>query len=153
MKVIRNTTNQLIVEQRPWLLGIGRGAAVLVSVAIGLNMVVAGDLSGLWFIVGATMSLMFMFIFVRRVQVVFHRPEGWVEIRRQNLRGRSTVRHSLSEISGVTVDTSNSGDTPTHRVVLHIPEGQSAGEHPLTHYYTSGRGSKRAAKAINDWLN
>ncbi len=153
MKVTRDTENQLILEERPWLLAVVFCLLMLGSVAIGLNKMFSGDMGGIWFILGAAFPGLFLFIFVRRVQVVFHRPEGWVEIRRQNLRTRSTVRHDLSEISGASVQTSHSGDSPTHRVVLHIPKGQSAGEHPLTKYYVSGRGSERAAAAINGWLN
>ncbi len=153
MKVTRNTENQLIVEERPWIIGAILSAVTLIVVGIGANMILSGELLGLLVIATAAMPLLFMFIFVRRVQVVFHRPEGWVEIRRQNMRTRSTVRHELSEISGASVQTSQSGDSPTHRVVLNIPKGQSAGEHPLTIYYVSGRGSERAASAINGWLN
>lgn len=152
MKVTRNTPNQLIIEERPWIAGAALVIMMLVMLGIGLDMILSGNPFGLLVMAAMVIPLLFIFIFVRRVQVVFHRPEGWVEIRRQNIHRRSTVRHSLSEISSASVDTSHSGDSPTHRVILHILDGQSAGDHPLTQYLVSGNGSHRAAEAINDWL-
>lgn len=153
MKVIRNTPNQLIVEERPWLIGSLLIIAMLVPIGIGLAMLSDGSWLGLMVILSAAFPLLFVFIFVRRVQVVFHRSEGWVEIRGQTLRDQTAVRHDISEIEGASVQSRSTSDgTDTHRIVLHIPEGQSKGIHPLTQYYASGRGSHRVADAINDWL-
>ncbi len=86
--------------------------------------------------------------------MVFHRPEGWVEIRQRTLTRYDRIRHDLAEIERAMVQTNNSGDGgPTHRVALVIPDGQSKGKHPLTNYYTGGAGADRATKAINGWLD
>lgn len=153
MKVIRKTPNQLIVEERPWVIGILLVIAMLVPIGIGLAMLFDGAWLGLMVVLSAAFPLLFIFIFVRRVQVVFHRSEGWVEIRRQTLRDQTAVRHELSEIERASVQSSSTSDgADTHRIVLHIPKGQSKGIHPLTQYYASGSGSHRVADAINDWL-
>ncbi len=153
MKVTRNTADQLIVEERPWLIGLVLIVFVLVFTGVGISMIAAGEFWGLVFLAAAAAAFLFIRIFVRRVQVIFNRPQGWIEIRRRSMSGQSRIRHDLSEITHAEVETSNSGDGgPTHRVALIIPKGQSQGRHTLTDYYVSGQGSLKAAKAINDWL-
>jgi len=91
---------------------------------------------------------------VRRVQLVFHRGENWVEVRRRSALGQSTVRHRLDEIAEAVVQSSRSSEGgTTYRAALVIPQGESQGVHPVTIYYSSGRGAARMARAINDWLN
>lgn len=154
MKVTRNTTDQLIVEERPWLFGLMLIIFVLVFTGVGLSMIAAGEFWGIAFLFGAATGFLFIRVFVRRVQVIFNRPERWIEIRRRSMSRQSAIRYDLTEITQAEVETSNSGDGgPTHRVTLIIPKGQSAGRHNLTDYYVSGNGSHRAAKAINDWLD
>ena len=154
MKVTHNDPNLLIVETRPWILGLLFGGGALAFFGAGIARLIALDIAGLGFFAGGLFLLLFLYIFVRRVQVVFHRPEGWVEIRSRSLRRYDRVRHELVEIERAMVQTNNSGDGgPTHRVALVIPEGQSRGKHPLTNHYTSGSGADRATKAINAWLD
>ncbi len=153
MKVIRNTADQLIVEERPWLIGVFLIAFVLVFTGVGLSMIANGEYWGIVFLGGAAAAFLFIRVFVRRVQVIFNRPQGWIEIRRRSMSRQSNIRYDLTEITHAEVETSNSGDGgPTHRIVLIIPKGQSQGRHNLTEYYVSGKGSHKTAKAINDWL-
>lgn len=154
MKVTRNTADQLIVEERPWLFGFMLIVFVLVFTGVGLSMVAAGEFWGIAFLFGAAIGFLFIRVFVRRVQVIFNRPKGWIEIRRRSMSRQSNIRYDLTEITHAEVETSNSGDGgATHRVALIIPKGQSQGRHNLTKYYVSGKGSHKTAKAINDWLS
>lgn len=153
MRIKHNDPDLLIVEARPWILGILFAGGALAFFGVGVVKLIALDLTGLFYFAGGAFLMLFLYIFVRRVQVVFHRPEGWVEIRQRTLSRYDRVRHDLAEIERAMVETSHSSDNgPTHRVALVIPEGQSKGRHPLTNYYSSGSGADRATKTINDWL-
>lgn len=153
MKVTTQTPDLLIIDDRPWFVGLSLGIMALIFVGIGITQVLDGELGGLVFVLAVPPFMaLFFFIFVRRTQLVLHGPEGWVEIRQRTLLGFNAIRHDLAEIERAIVETSRSSDSDTHRVTLIIPEGQSAGRHPVTQVYTSGGGAERAANAINHWL-
>lgn len=154
MKVTTNTPDLLIVEDRPVLLAIMLIVFTLVFLGAGLALVASGEWWGLVFAgFGGGMGLLFFGIFVRRVQVVFHRPGRYVEVRRKNVFRSSKVRHDLGEISRAVVESSRSSEGGmTYRVTLVIDAGQSVGLHPVTFAYSSGGGHAVAAATINDWL-
>ena len=154
MKITTDTPDLLIVESRPVLLAIGLTLFILVFVAVGVGLMMAGEWWGILFALGGGgMGFLAFWGFVRRVQVVFHRPGAYVEFRRRNIFGGSTVRHNLAEIGRAEVEESRSSDSgPTYRVALVVERGQSAGRHPLTLAYSSGSAHRRAAEAINAWL-
>ncbi len=154
MKVTTDTPDLLIVENRPVLLAIGLVGFILAWVVGGLVVAAAGEWWGILFaLFGAGLGLLTFVALVRRVQVVFHRPEGYVEFRRRSMFGGSRVRHRLDEIDRAEIEDRHmtKGD-PDHRVVLVIERGQSAGRHPVTLAYSSGSAHHRAAEAINHWL-
>lgn len=155
MKVTTNSPDLLIIEDRPLFIAIALILFTLAFSGAGLFMIAEGEWWGLFFMLfGGGMGVLFFGIFVRRVQVVFHRPEGYVEVRRRNVFGARKVRHDLTEIARAELQTSRSSDGPdTHRVALVIENGQSAGAHPITVAYSSGSGHQRCKEAINDWLS
>lgn len=155
MKITTDTPDLLVVEDRPVLLGIGLIVFILIFVGIGIGLMLAGEGWGIVFaLLGGGMGLIAFWAFVRRVQVVFHRPQGWVEIRRKNLFGGSQVRHELANISRAEVETSRSSEGgATYRVVLVIDRGQSVGRHPVTLAYSSGTSHHIVEAQINDWLD
>jgi len=155
MKITTDTPDLLIVENRPVLLALGLTLFILVFVAIGVGLAMAGEWWGILFALGGGgIGFLAFWGFVRRVQVVFHRPEAYVEFRRRNLFGGSKVRHGLAEIDRAEVEESHSSESgPTYRVVLVAQRGQSAGRHPLTLAYSSGSSHHRVAEAINGWLD
>lgn len=154
MKIVTDTPELLIVEDRPVVLALGLIAFILVFIGAGLAITLAGEWWGLLFALGGGgVGLVAFWAFVRRVQVVFHRPDGYVELRRRNLFGGSRVRHDLAEIDRAVIEESHGSDSgTTYRVALVIEHGQSAGRHPITLAYSSGRAHHRAAEAINAWL-
>lgn len=153
MKVITNTPDLLVVEDRPVLIALLLIGFILVFLAVGLGLLLAGEWLGLVFALGGGGAGFLAFWgFVRRVQVVFHRPGAYVEFRRRNIFRGARVRHALGEINRAEVEENRSSDGATYRVVLVVPEGQSAGRHPVTLAYSSGRSHARAAEAINTWL-
>lgn len=153
MKVKHNTPDLLIVGETPWLIAIALSIGTLMFAGAGTSMMLQGEWAGFAFVGGSAFWMLFFYLFVRRVQVVFHGPEGWVEIRRRNLRRYIKVRYDIAEISKAIYQTSQGESGSTHRVVLILPTGESAGQIPLTEHFTSGRGAQKTTKAINSWLD
>jgi hypothetical protein len=154
VKVTTDTPDLLIVEDRPLLLGIMLILFILIFVGIGLATIFSGEPWGMIFIViGGGLGFAAFWAFVRRVQLVFHRPQGYVEFRRRNVFGGGKVRYELAEIDRAEVEQSQSSDSSTYRVVLVIEKGQSTGRHPVTLAYSSGTGHHWIAQKINNWLS
>ncbi|MDQ2095816.1 hypothetical protein [Rhodalgimonas zhirmunskyi] len=155
MRVWKHTDHTLIVEDTPWIFGLVLIIMFMVFASIGIGLIASGEWMGLMFLlIGLTVIPGVAFLLIQRVQVVFYRPEGWVEIRRINLlKGRQTIRHKLDEISRAIVQTSSSGKGTTYRVALVIDHGQSAGTHPLTTVYSNVGKHHNVADAINAWLS
>ncbi|WP_138421652.1 hypothetical protein [Maritimibacter alexandrii] len=154
MKVITHTPDLLIVEDRPVFIAIMLIVFTLVFLGAGLGILAAGEWWGLIFAgLGGGMGLLFFAIFVRRVQVVFHRPDRYVEFRRKNVFRALKVRHDLRDVSRAIVERNRSSEGgTTYRVTLVFDTGESAGLHPITFAYSSGSGHANAARAINEWL-
>jgi hypothetical protein len=86
-------------------------------------------------------------LFVRRVQVIFDRPNNTITFRARNMRGYSEIVHMLSDLSHAKKEGHD-----TARCVLVFDKGMSQGDHPITQYSTSGPAPKQITDAINAWL-
>lgn len=153
MKVHRNTPDLLIVEDRPWLFGLMLAGFILVFCGIGLSLLFSGDWMGLiFFFAGGGLGLAAFWAFVRRVQVVFHRPGGWIEIRRANMFRRMTTRYDLAGVHRALVESTRSDGGTLYRVALVIKTGGISGTKPLTLAYSNTGDPQGVAGAINAWL-
>ena len=154
MKISTDTPDLLIIEDRPILLGLGLIVFILIFVGIGVGLMLAGEGLGILFaLIGGGLGFLAFWAFVPRVQLVFHRPEGWVEFRRKNLFGGSRERIGLAEISRAEIETSNGSEGgATYRVVLVVDRGQNVGRHPVTLAYSSGASHHMIEAKINQWL-
>ena len=154
MKVKKNTDHTLIVEEVPWLFAIFFLMFILVFSGVGIALLLDGELAGLAFLgFGAIIAPFMLYLFVRRVQVVFYRPEGWVEIRRANLIRRSSTRYDIAEIRRANVQSTRSSKGNTlRRITLVVEKGGVEGEKPLTLDYSNVGRSPAIAEAINAWL-
>jgi len=154
MKITRDTPDQLIIENRPWLIGGFLIVFTLIFVAVGLAAITYGEgVMGYAFVFfGGGAGMLAFAVFVRRVQVIFDRAAGSIRFRRKSVFGSSDVTHDLKHLDRAVVESSYSGDSgATHRCVIILSGGMSAGVHPLTMAYSSGPGAQRAADAINAW--
>ncbi len=160
MKVTRNTPNQLILSNAPWLIGIMLVVFILCFVGAGLFMATEGG-EGIFFgiffaLVGGGLGFGAFCVFVRRVQVILDRRTNSIVIRRQSIFGYDTVEHDLSNLSHAEVETTTSSRKGTsskmHRPVLILEKGMSAGRHPIVEAYVSGGGAQRMVDAVNGWL-
>ena len=152
MKVKQNTPDLLILEERPWLLAVVLMAGGLAFLGAGLAAAIDGQMIGLLFVFFSLIWWGVLYLFVQRTQVVFNGLDGWVEIRSKTLLGYSKTRHDIAEIERAIYQSMSSDGGKTHRVALVVPNGQSAGIHPVTRAYTGGGSAMIASNAINTWL-
>lgn len=148
MKVTRRTQSRLIVEDRPLLITIMLALFFLGTLTGAVFSFMAGEWKvGIFFSVFTAFISLFIFVFVRRVQVIFDRLNNTITFRAQNLLGYTEVIHSLTDLSHAIKE-----GYDTARCVLVFDKGMSEGHHPVTHYLTSGPAPQRITDAINAWL-
>lgn len=154
MKLARDTPEQLIVEDTPWLLGILLTLFTLTFVGAGIGLVASGELFGLLFALGGGgIGALCLTLMVRRVQVILDRPSDALIVRTRDLLRYTEVRHALSDLSkAVLEETRGSKGNTLWRPTLILDRGMSAGAHPIVAVYTNGSSPRRMAAAINDWL-
>lgn len=154
MKITRDTPDQLIIADVPWLLGIGLIIFILTFAGIGLAVFLQGEWMGLLFLlIGGGIGLLAFAAFVRRVQVICDRVAGTVTIRRKSLFGYSEVQHDLRHLSKAVLEsTTGSKGGTLYRPVLVLDGGMSKGRHPIVEAYTNMSGPGRAVDAVNSWL-
>ena len=153
MKIRSDTPDLLIVEDRPWILGLMIILFILAFCAAGLFMILDGEWMGLPFLViGGGIGLVAFWAFVRRVQVVFYRPGGWAEIRRANVFRRRATRFDLEGVHHALVETSHSDGDELYRLALFVEKGGVSGTKPLTLAYSNIGDPHSVAAAINAWL-
>lgn len=153
MKIITNTPDQLILENRPLWLAIFVTGFALLFVAIGLAILGPEPATGVAFVLGGLFfGVVFNMAFIRRTQLILDAPRTRVELRRRSWFGYKRWTWDLKYLERAVLETSRSGDTDTHRAALIINGGMDEGVHPITLVYSSGRGAQRAKDAINNWL-
>ena len=154
MKVTRNTENQLIVANIPWLLGLGISVFILIFVGIGLSLVIQGEMMGFLFaIIGGGVGAGCFVGFVRRTQIIFDRPSNQILIRRRSVFGYSQEKHVLSELEHVELESTRNSDGQTlYRPVMVFRSGKQPGNVPVVLAYTNTRGPQRITDSVNAWL-
>lgn len=160
MKVTHGEPAMLVIESRPWLLGILLGGFILVFVGAGLGAFAAGEgLGGLMLgVMGGGLGFLAFWAFVRRVQVILDRGRGTVTLRERSMTGMTETVMPLTDGARAFLQRGSSGGKggPTWRPVLHLPgaSADSTGPRdlPLMQSYTNGGGPRRAVSAINAWL-
>ncbi len=149
MRVTRRTPDQLIVEDRPWLITIALSVIFLGTVSLTVFLIAASEflialcISGFAAYIG-----LFIAVFVQRIQVIFDRSAGTVTHRKRSLLRYREVVRPLGELDRAVC---TGGDTKRPELVFGT--GMSGGQHPITVSSVSGPGPERIAEAINDWLN
>ncbi|MEM9584638.1 MAG: hypothetical protein AAGA08_16125 [Pseudomonadota bacterium] len=151
MKITRHTPEHLIISENPIWIAVLLVFMGLVFLGFGLGLIFTGEWLGLFPVVMSLMPFGFLFIFVRRVQVIFNGPEGTLTVQRKNLHRAFTVVHDLADVSEADLETSRGDKGAVHRVTL-VLTGESAGRHPITQAYSNVGNHRGAADAINQWL-
>ncbi|MEP2717560.1 hypothetical protein [Pseudophaeobacter sp.] len=164
MRIIRDTPEQMIIANKPWLIGIMLTLFILVFIGAGI-LVATGEEGDVWFGIlfgglGGGIGIAAFCAFVRRVQIIFDRPSGTITIRRQSVFGYNSEDHPLEHLSHVEIEQTttrqNGHNSTLYRPTLVLEAAASApnGETriPIVAAYTNGVGPNRIAKAVNSWL-
>jgi len=152
MKISRNTPEQLIVGESPVWVAVLLVLMGLVFFGIGLATVLSGEWFGLAFVAGSLLPFGLLFVFVRRVQLIFEAGKGTLTIQRKNLRSASKVVHALQDVQRAELESSQGDNSTLYRVTM-VLTGESAGHHPITNAYSNVGNHKGAHDAINAWLD
>ncbi len=158
MHVVSSSPQRLILEDRPWVLGIILTLAILFPLLLALaTWRDAPWLAVAMGLVAAMFGAAFV-AFVRRVIVIFDRDAGTVVIRSASLMGQTETTLALADITQAEVETvvsrstkstNTSGSTSeTHRTVLHVADAVV----PLSDVHTAGDSALLTAATINLWL-
>ena len=154
MKITRNTPDQLIVANVPWVLGTAMILFILIFVGTGLGLVFSGEWFGIFFaLIGGGLGFAAFAAFVQRVQVIFDVTSDAIIMRRRSVFGYQQVQHKLSDLEAAELEeTTGSKGGRMYRPVLVLKSGMSKGRHPVIESYTNTRGPRRMVEAINSWL-
>lgn len=154
MKVTRDTPDQLILANTPWLLGCALVLFTMAFVGPGLLIMYDGVWQGAIFaIAGGGMGCIAFAAFVRRTQLILDRSNDSVTLRWRSVFGYKEVRHTLSNLARADLESTRGSKGGTlYRPVLILSEGMSAGRHPIVPSYTNGEGPRHMVDAVNGWL-
>jgi hypothetical protein len=152
MKVIHRSDTLLVLEDRPWFIGIFMIAMSLCFVAGGMAMMGKGMvLGGAFFAMfGGGIPLLIAALMVRRVRLTLDRSTGQLSRTVRSVRGLSQQDFALDRLTKAAVGVSYDSDGNTYRTELALVDPPATV--PFTSYYTNGRKPEAMAKAVNDWL-
>jgi len=154
MKVIRNTPNQLVVANKPWLIGTVLFLAILLFTSAGLKAASVEPLLGIPFgLFAGSLSVVWLVVFVRHVQVIFDRSLGQITIHKRSIYARSKETHPLPQLRRAVLEATISSMGTGNGATLYRPTldfGDS--RHTVFTHYTSTRSPARLVNTINSWL-
>lgn len=152
MKISRDTPDQLILEHKPWIFAILLCLPILGAAGFTVYSIIDGEV--LHALAGSGIVLftaIFPVAFIRRVQLILDRAADRVTLRRRGFLKQTEDVFALKDLRQAFVQSSNSGDTTTHRPALDV-KGHPHGV-PILLVYSSGRGAGRDRDKINAWMD
>jgi hypothetical protein len=152
MKVIHRSESQLIVEDRPWLLGLAMILMALLFLGAGMALLGSGEVFGglMMVLIGGGVPLLIGALMVQRVRLTFDRDSGRLTRTRRSVLGLTQVTYALDRLSHAVVGVSTDSDGSTYRTELKLRHPDETV--PFTTYYTSGLRPERICTAVNQWL-
>ena len=153
MKVTSDTDAQLVLEDKPWVLGVGVTLAAVMALGWVLFNLVAGDFAGAALAAFILALCLAAFVaFVRRIIVFMDRASGRITVRVASVFGVKETGAALADVARAEVDTRHakrSKEQDTHRPILRLKAGNVF---VLSEIYISGRGADSLVAHINGWL-
>ncbi|MCF2871047.1 hypothetical protein L0664_08210 [Octadecabacter sp. G9-8] len=150
---VTTTSDTLIVDNRPWVLGLLMGAFGFGLIAFLIQKVMNGQVFVVLILIFVlAVLLLFFTAFVQRDQLVLDARAGTVAHRRKTLLNYTENHHSLSDLSHVSVQAHKRASGDTYRMVFHITGGGAAGIHPFTMAFTDCPRCAGTVKTVNAWL-
>ncbi|MBL9052850.1 MAG: hypothetical protein JNN02_03880 [Tabrizicola sp.] len=152
MKVIQDTETILILEDRPWLIGVLVIVMALMFLYGGMTVIASGELfTGLMLtLLGTGVPLLIGALMVRRVRLTFERDAGKVTRTSRSVFGLTQASYPLDRVAEARVGVKSDSDGTTYRTELRLRDPDQTV--PFTTYYTSGSRPGQMAEAVNDWL-
>ena len=152
MKVIHHTEQLLMIEDRPWFIGIMMIVMALVFAFGGMAILASGEIFGgvMMLLIGVGVPLLIGALMVQRVRLTLDRSSGLLTRTVRSVRGLSEESHPLDRLSRATVGVSTDSDGTTYRTELHLADPPQVVL--FTSYYTSGRKPEAMAQTVNNWL-
>lgn len=152
MKVIHRSEQLLVIEDRPWFVGLLMIAMALVFLFGGMRVFMAGEVFGglMMLLLGVGVPLLLAALIVRRVRLTFDRTEGKVTRVSRSVRGLTRDSYALDRLKLAQLGVSTDSDGTTYRTELQLNAPQETV--PFTTYFTSGRKPAQMVDVVNDWL-
>ena len=152
MKVIHRTGDLLMIEDRPWFIGIMMIVMALVFAFGGMAILASGEIFGgvMMLLIGVGVPVLIGALMVQRVRLSFNRSAGTVTRTRRSVLGLTQTTHALDRLDRARVGTSTDSDGTTYRMELDLRDPPEMV--PFTTYHTSGKRPEAMARAVNDWL-
>ena len=152
MKVIHRSDQLLVIEDRPWVIGILMIVLALVFLFGAFKLFEAGQgFGGLtMLLVGGGVPLLIGALMVRRVRLTFDRTSGVLTRVSRSVRGLTRDSYALDRLQQAQLGVSTDSDGTTYRAELRLLAPVETV--PFTSYYTSGSRPSEIVDAVNDWL-
>lgn len=152
MKVIHRSDTFLMLEDRPWFLGLVLICMALMFAFSGMAMMGEGSmLGGAFFaLFGAGIPILIAALMVRRVRLCLDRSTGQITRIERSVRGLKRDSYALDRLNEAKVAVSYDSEGNTFRTELHLTGPDEVV--PFTTYYTTGKKPQQMAAAVNDWV-
>lgn len=152
MKVIHRSDQLLVLEDRPWFIGIFMIAMALVFIGASMAVIGRGEILGgfLLGLVGGGVPILIAALMVRRVRLTLDRQAGRLTRISRSVAGLKQADYALGRLSEAKVGVNYDSDGNTYRTELHLQDPPEIV--PFTSYYTNGRKPERMAETVNEWL-
>lgn len=152
MKVIHRSDAQLVLEDRPWLLGLLMILMAVGFLAFALSLLSTGEVAGglSLAVVGVGVPSVVGSMMVQRVRLTLDRSTGLVTRTRRSVLGLTQETYPLRRLAEARIDSTRGKDGGTHRMELRLIDPSATV--PFTTYHAGGSKARRMAEAVNDWL-
>lgn len=161
MKVMENTPERLVLDDRPVVLGSALAGLVVLMAGITLATLAQSVVAAMLPLLGVALFGVAFAAFVRRSTAKFDRAAGVFTLRVARVTGVTEATYPLGDIVGAGVETTRSGSSAAdgggrrtgsklHRPVVRLRGG--AEPVVLNDVFAAGGGAEAAAAAVNAWL-
>lgn len=152
MKVIHRSDTLLMIEDRPWLIGILMIGMALIFLVGAMALLSSGEIFGgaMMGLIGVGVPVLIGALMVQRVRLTFDRKAGQITRMRRSVLGLTRVTYPLDRLVEARVGAGRDSDGTTYRMELRLADPVETV--PFTSYHTSGRKPDEMAQAVNDWL-
>ncbi|MEM0948972.1 MAG: hypothetical protein AAGK37_16340 [Pseudomonadota bacterium] len=149
-RIVQDTPDEIVIEDRPWLLGLILASTTIGSVALFFH---AWD-NSFWGL-GAVSALMTLGTFysinlvIKLSRLSLH-PDGRAVLSVRDHKGW-TDREFVPGSLRAGLETNRMSDTETTRAVLLIDSASGVERVPFTAYFSSSSSAEAAVRRINEW--